>query len=65
MDPAPVTGALFDCMTGALDPLTLVRTEADEHVRRLEVQLDLLERALRPASRDRDPDAAARGGGSL
>jgi AcrR family transcriptional regulator len=53
------TEALFDCMTLAIDPLAIVRSDRADHERRVSNQLDLLERAFRscPAPGDDAPRA--------
>lgn len=47
IDPAWAVPALFDCMVSALDPILLNTFTRDDHVNRIEMQLQLLERAFR------------------
>ena len=47
IDPEWAVPALFDCMVCALDPILLNTFTPDDHSRRIELQLQLLERAFR------------------
>lgn len=47
IDPEWAVPALFDCMVGALDPILLNTFTPADHERRIEIQLQLLERAFR------------------
>jgi AcrR family transcriptional regulator len=47
MDAKSAMLVLFDCMTGALDPLSIVRFYGADHQARFSAQLDLLEHAFR------------------
>jgi AcrR family transcriptional regulator len=54
IDSAHTAQALFDCLATAVEPAMVLKIPPEEHERRLNAQLDLLERAFLPAD---GPDA--------
>ncbi len=45
-DPSGAVSALFDCMISAWDPVLILKFQRDDHLRRIDAQLSLLERAF-------------------